>query len=99
MTVRYELRGSVAIVTIDRPEVRNAVNVPTARALAEAFRRFDADEAALKTMLANHHVHTGSSVAAAILRDWETRRNEFVKVMPREYKAALKKLEDDHTHG
>jgi enoyl-CoA hydratase len=33
----------VVIVTIDRPEVRNAVDGPTAAALAEAFRRFDAD--------------------------------------------------------
>ena len=31
------------IVTIDRPEVRNAVNGPTAAALVEAFRAFDAD--------------------------------------------------------
>jgi enoyl-CoA hydratase len=34
----------VAVVTIDRPEVRNAVDRPTATALAEAFRRFDGDE-------------------------------------------------------
>jgi enoyl-CoA hydratase len=33
----------VAVVTIDRPEVRNAVDGPTAERLAEAFRRFDAD--------------------------------------------------------
>lgn len=46
MTVRYELRGRIAIVTINRPEVRNAVDVLTANALAEAFRRFDDDEAA-----------------------------------------------------
>lgn len=51
MTVRYELRGEVAIVTIDRPEVRNAVDVPTARALADAFRRFDADDAARVAVL------------------------------------------------
>ena len=31
-------------VTIDRPEVRNAVDRPTADALEEAFRAFDADE-------------------------------------------------------
>jgi len=43
MTVRYETDGPVAIVTIERPEVRNAVDGPTAAALAEAFRRFDAD--------------------------------------------------------
>ena len=51
MTVRYELRGNIAVVTIDRPEVRNAVDVPTARALAEAFRRFDSDDAALVAIL------------------------------------------------
>jgi enoyl-CoA hydratase len=44
MTVRYETAGAVAIVTIDRPEVRNAVDGPTAGHLAEAFRRFEADD-------------------------------------------------------
>ena len=44
MTVRFETREQVAIVTIDRPEVRNAVDGPTAEALAEAFRRFEADD-------------------------------------------------------
>ena len=43
MTVRYEHDGPVAIVTIARPEVRNAVDGPTAEALAAAFRRFEAD--------------------------------------------------------
>ena len=43
-TVHTESRGPVAIVTLDRPEVRNAVDRPTAEALADAFRRFDADE-------------------------------------------------------
>ena len=43
MTVRYETDGPVAVVTIDRPEVRNAVDGPTAAALATAFRRFEAD--------------------------------------------------------
>jgi len=43
--VHYEARGNVAIVTIDRPEVRNAVDGPTAAELAAAFRRFEADDA------------------------------------------------------
>jgi enoyl-CoA hydratase len=51
MSVRYELHGAVAVVSIDRPEVRNAVDVPTARALADAFRRFDADDAAKVAVL------------------------------------------------
>ena len=45
-TVRIERGEHVWTVTIDRPEVRNAVDGPTARALAEAFRAFDADDAA-----------------------------------------------------
>jgi enoyl-CoA hydratase len=44
-TVRTTLDGDVLIVTIDRASVRNAVDGPTALALAEAFRRFDADAA------------------------------------------------------
>jgi enoyl-CoA hydratase len=43
-TVRFATDGEVAIVTIDRPEVRNAVNGATAQALADSFRRFDADD-------------------------------------------------------
>jgi len=43
MTVRTERDGPVLVVTIDRPEARNAVDRPTAARLAEAFRAFDAD--------------------------------------------------------
>jgi len=43
-TVRYETDGPIAIVSIDRPAVRNCVDGPTAAELAAAFRKFDADE-------------------------------------------------------
>src|SRR5438128_1085816 len=39
--VRFEVEGPVAVVTIDRPEVRNAVDRKTADELTAAFRRFD----------------------------------------------------------
>jgi enoyl-CoA hydratase len=41
--VRVEGRGAIAVITLDRPEVRNAIDRPTAEALAEAFRAFEAD--------------------------------------------------------
>jgi enoyl-CoA hydratase len=41
--VRFETDGPVAIVSIDRPEARNAVDGPTAALLADAFRRFEGD--------------------------------------------------------
>ncbi len=43
--VRFETQDDITIITIDRPEVRNAVDGPTAAELADAFRRFDSDEA------------------------------------------------------
>jgi enoyl-CoA hydratase len=44
VTVRYEVEGAVATVTIDRPEVRNAVDAATAQRLADCFRRFAEDD-------------------------------------------------------
>lgn len=46
MTIRYETSARIAVITIDRPERRNAVDGPTAQALADAFRRFEVDEGA-----------------------------------------------------
>ena len=45
--VRYERQGEqgeVAVVTIDRPKVRNCVDRPTAQELADAFRRFESED-------------------------------------------------------
>ena len=44
MTVNIEHDGPITIVTLDRPEVRNAVDRPTAEALADAFRAFATDD-------------------------------------------------------
>jgi enoyl-CoA hydratase len=43
-TVRSERRDDLLLVTLDRPEVRNAVDRPTADALVEAFSAFDSDD-------------------------------------------------------
>ncbi|SNT44883.1 enoyl-CoA hydratase [Asanoa hainanensis] len=51
MTVRTERAGPVTTVLIDRPAKRNAVDGPTAAALAEAFRAFDADDTAAVAIL------------------------------------------------
>jgi enoyl-CoA hydratase len=51
MTVLYEIDGPVAVVTIDRPDVANAIDRPTALELADAFRRFETDEEAAVAVL------------------------------------------------
>jgi enoyl-CoA hydratase len=55
MAVHFETDGPVATVTIDRPEVANAVDGETARLLVEAFERFDADEALSVAILTGAH--------------------------------------------
>jgi enoyl-CoA hydratase len=43
MTVLVDRDGPVTVVTIDRPERRNAIDAATAETLAHTFRAFDAD--------------------------------------------------------
>ena len=45
-TVRYEEVDGAAVLTIDRPERRNAVDGPTAEQLLAGYRRFEADDGA-----------------------------------------------------
>jgi enoyl-CoA hydratase/carnithine racemase len=44
--IEYERSGAAAVVTIDRPERRNAVDGETAAALLKAYERFAADDEA-----------------------------------------------------
>ena len=51
MSVGYRRVGNAAVVTIDRPERRNAIDRATAEALLAAWRDFDADPGALVGVL------------------------------------------------
>ena len=51
MAIRVEKQGAVTTVIMDRPEARNAVDGPSARALTEAFRAFEADAEARVAVL------------------------------------------------
>ncbi|TAK92615.1 MAG: glutamate synthase subunit alpha [Burkholderiaceae bacterium] len=52
----------------------------------------EADEAILKRLVENHFRYTGSFRAKSIMENWNTSRAQFVKVMPLEYRRALKEL-------
>ncbi len=58
--------GKVLTVTIDRPEVRNAVDSATAAALASAFKEFEADDALCAAVLTGTG---GTFCAGADLRE------------------------------
>ncbi len=68
MAIDYRLDGNVAVITIDRPERRNAVDRATAEALGAAWRRFDADDEALVGVLTGAG---GSFCAGADLKTFD----------------------------
>ena len=75
MTVHIEDDGAIRIVTIDRPEARNAVDGPTAAALAEAFRTFDANDGLSVAVLTGAN---GTFCAGADLKAVATQRGNRV---------------------
>jgi enoyl-CoA hydratase len=66
MTVHFEIDTSVAVITIDRPDVANAIDRPTAEALADAFRRFEHDDSLAVAVLtgANQKFCAGADLKA-----------------------------------
>ena len=53
------------------------------------------DAADLKGLIENHVTYTNSNRGKELLADWDTSLSKFVRVMPIEYKAALKRLETE----
>jgi enoyl-CoA hydratase len=75
MTVRVEDSGSVRVVTIDRPEVRNAVDGPTAQLLFDVFVDFGADDSVAVAVLTGAN---GTFCAGADLKAISTGRGNAV---------------------
>jgi enoyl-CoA hydratase/carnithine racemase len=78
--VRLERNGRVAVVTIDRPEQRNAIDPGTSRALNAAFTQVEADDGIWVAVL------TGSGEVFCAGADLKAiaagRRNEIVDAEP-----------------
>ncbi len=74
-SVRIERQGPVTTVILDRPANKNAVDRDTAQALADAFRAFDADDAARVGVLYGDH---GTFCAGADLKGFAQGRGNRV---------------------
>ena len=59
----------------------------------------DEDIAELKQLISNHAEFTGSTVATAVLNDWNKQMTCFVKVMPKDYKRVLAQREQRFSAG
>ncbi|MEO5876693.1 MAG: crotonase/enoyl-CoA hydratase family protein [Streptosporangiaceae bacterium] len=74
MPVRVERQGPVFTVVLSRPQARNAVDGPTAAALAGAFREFEASDAAVAVLWGEG----GTFCAGADLKALGTERSNQV---------------------
>ena len=75
-SVRIERDGPVTTVVLHRPRARNAVDGPTAKALADAFRAFDDDDGASVAVL---YGDGGTFCAGADLKAIGTERGNQVR--------------------
>jgi glutamate synthase (NADPH/NADH) large chain len=57
------------------------------------------DEALVREMIEKHLRFTGSTLALAIVDDWEAARRKFIKVFPAEYKRALTEMHEAKAAG
>ncbi len=71
MNINVQQHNRVTVITINRPQARNAVDGPTAAQLAEAFRQFDADTDADVAILtgANQTFCAGADLKAVATGD------------------------------
>ncbi len=82
----FNKRCNMAMVSLEKVE-------PASTFTAESINHLNqADETTLLALIDKHIAHTGSERAKALRADWENARSKFVKVMPNEYKRALKEL-------
>jgi enoyl-CoA hydratase/carnithine racemase len=77
MPIRFDASGAVAVITIDRPDAMNALDPEHNDALADAFARFEADDALRAAVLTG--VGEVSFSAGADLRRLIPRFREAVR--------------------
>jgi len=75
---------NMEMVELESVEADDEVDVATVRSDLTRY-----DETRLKQMIENHKRYTNSAVAIRILDNWDASRENFVKVMPVDYKRAL----------
>ena len=89
------MSGGVAYL-FDDGKTKSRVNKALVE-LEEVVEAVDVEE--LKTMISRHAEFTGSAKAKALLADWTNSVKKFVKVMPVDYKRALREMALEAAEG
>jgi glutamate synthase (NADPH/NADH) large chain len=84
------MSGGVAYVLEPRGTFQQKCNMETIE--LETIHTEDPDADELHKLVMRHHQFTGSEVAADLLEDWDASLSRFTRVMPVDYKRALKEL-------
>ncbi len=79
------MSGGVAYVLDKNGDFTQNVNTE----MVDLLPLNEEDEDILKAFIEKHFQYTTSNVAFAVLQNWENSRGRFVKVLPRDFKAAL----------
>ena len=79
------MSGGVAYVLYTQGDFHRQCNLET----FELERLSPADEDDVRILIEKHQRLTGSTVAARLLKDWESEKQSLIKVMPSDYKRVL----------
>jgi glutamate synthase (NADPH) large chain len=85
------MSGGYAFVLDDKNQFTSLCN-PAMVELQKVESKADQEE--LKELIARHRDFTGSTVASAILKDWDNQLSQFIKVMPYEYQRVLAQIKE-----
>ena len=99
----FETRCNVSMVDLEpiRPSAKAEQDDP-GRPLHQSIDVNDSgmgdmlrfDDERLRILLERHRLLTGSARAHELLRNWESARRKFVKVMPKDYRSALIEMQE-----
>ena len=93
---QFEQRCNMSMVTLERVLIAaDQMAAPDGKATLHTVIRggeAEADDVILKRAVEHHFRYTGSFQARGLLDDWAASRKQFVKVMPIEYRRALKEM-------
>ena len=86
----FDKRLNKAMVELETVQAEELAPVAEPFDVFTHMTRYDAER--LRILIENHARHTGSTRAREILDNWSTLRGKFKKVMPTEYRRALREL-------
>ncbi|WP_424946719.1 glutamate synthase large subunit [Candidatus Spongiihabitans sp.] len=87
---RFDLRCNQRMVTLEAVD-EDAANENSDNLL-------EADEARLKRIIGDHKKFTGSAIANRILDNWSAYRQQFIKIVPHDFRQALLKIYQAASH-